>query len=76
MARRKHYDCDGCRRAFPGCSQICEATTNKESEDIDMTKLRIIPTAPLEVKNVLYPDRKPSMWKRITNMVASFFASL
>jgi hypothetical protein len=67
--RRKRYDCDGCRRADPGCSLICEAIANQESEVLNM-KLRIVSTAPLEITNLVYLPKRLGFWQRITRTLA------
>ena len=64
MARHKESNCDGCRRASSDCSRFCKPGVNiTESEERDMKGLHITSTAPQEIKNILYPVKKPSMWQ-------------
>ena len=67
-ARRMRFNCDGCRRAGPGCDYDCEVRENMKSEGNRMANRKVREIR--EIKNVAYPMRKPGIWRRIANYIA------
>ena len=68
-ARRRRFNCDGCRRAGPGCDYDCEVTKSYESEAATVKKVLAIIK---EVTNIAYPARRSGIWDRI----AGYFAKI
>ena len=65
------FNCDGCRRAGPGCDYDCEITKSSESEAATMKNVIAIKQIK-EVTNIAYPVRRPGIWDRI----AGYFAKI
>lgn len=70
-ARRMRFNCDGCRRAGPGCDYDCEITKPNESEAATVKSVIAIKHIK-EVTNIAYPVRRPGIWDRI----AGYFAKI
>ena len=70
-ARRMRFNCDGCRRAGPGCDYDCEITKSSESEAATVKNVIAIKQIK-EVTNIAYPVRRPGIWDRI----AGYFAKI
>ena len=65
------FNCDGCRRAGPGCDYDCEITKSSESEATTVKNVIAIKQIK-EVTNIAYPVRRPGIWDRI----AGYFAKI
>ena len=63
------FNCDGCRRAGPGCDYDCEITKSSESEAATMKNVIAIKQIK-EVTNIAYPARRSGIWDRIAGSLA------